>query len=48
MDLKKARVKELRNVLTSWGESCKGCTAKSDFIKRIEELKPKYLKKEEL
>eukprot|EP00462_Mataza_sp_D1_P004083 CAMPEP_0175107578 /NCGR_PEP_ID=MMETSP0086_2-20121207/12012_1 /TAXON_ID=136419 /ORGANISM="Unknown Unknown, Strain D1" /LENGTH=128 /DNA_ID=CAMNT_0016384399 /DNA_START=161 /DNA_END=547 /DNA_ORIENTATION=- len=45
IDLKKARVKELRNILSAWGETCKGCTAKSDFIRRIEELKPKYANK---
>lgn len=27
-------------------EVCKGCTEKSEFIKKIEELKPKYVKEE--
>ncbi|CAB3403345.1 unnamed protein product [Caenorhabditis bovis] len=46
IDLKKMRVKELKNILNDWGESCKGCTEKSEFIKKIEELKPKYVKDE--
>lgn len=46
IDLKKMRVKELKNILGEWGEACKGCTEKTDFIKRIEELKPKYVKDE--
>ncbi|CAO4375998.1 unnamed protein product [Caenorhabditis nigoni] len=46
IDLKKMRVKELKNILGEWGEACKGCTEKSEFIKRIEELKPKYVKDE--
>merc|ERR1712194_195288 len=43
MDLKKSRVKELKNVLQSWGEKCNGCTSKADYVKRIEELMPKYV-----
>ena len=27
-------------------QSCKGCTEKSEFIKKIEEVKPKYVKDE--
>ena len=46
IDLKKMRVKELKNILNEWGESCKGCTEKSEFIKKIEEVKPKYVKDE--
>ncbi|ETN79890.1 mesencephalic astrocyte-derived neurotrophic factor-like family protein [Necator americanus] len=46
IDLKKMRVKELKNILNEWGEVCKGCTEKSEFVKRIEELKPKYVKEE--
>jgi len=48
MDLKKARVKELKLVLSQWGEKCTGCTSKADYVKRIEELKPKYAAKAEL
>ncbi|CAI4228472.1 unnamed protein product [Auanema sp. JU1783] len=46
IDLKKMRVKELKNILLEWGETCKGCTEKTEFIKKIEELKPKYVKEE--
>ncbi|CAJ0959810.1 unnamed protein product, partial [Mesorhabditis belari] len=46
LDLKKMRVKELKNILNEWGEVCKGCTEKSEFIKKIEDLKPKYVKEE--
>ncbi|CAJ0604301.1 unnamed protein product [Cylicocyclus nassatus] len=46
IDLKKMRVKELKNILSEWGEACKGCTEKSEFVKKIEELKPKYVREE--
>lgn len=42
VDLKKLKVKDLRKVLEEWGESCKGCAEKSDFIRKITELMPKY------
>ncbi|XP_048404100.1 mesencephalic astrocyte-derived neurotrophic factor [Stegostoma tigrinum] len=42
VDLKKLRVKELRKILDEWGESCKGCAEKSDFIRKITDLMPKY------
>lgn len=50
VDLKKLKVRDLRKILSDWDESCDGCLEKGDFIKRIEELKPKYMtpKKEEL
>lgn len=43
-NLKKLRVSELKKILSSWGEdnACKGCAEKSDFIKEIEKLMPKY------
>ncbi|KAK7480912.1 hypothetical protein BaRGS_00027823 [Batillaria attramentaria] len=43
-DLKKLRVSELKKILSGWGEdnACKGCAEKSDFIKEIERLMPKY------
>ncbi|VDK59548.1 unnamed protein product [Anisakis simplex] len=46
VDLKKLRAKELKKILEDWGEYCKGCKEKSEFISRIEELKPKYVKTE--
>lgn len=46
VNLKKMRVKELKKILNNWGEECRGCIEKGDFIKRINELKPKYVKEE--
>jgi hypothetical protein len=45
IDLKKLRVKNLKTILNQWDESCDGCLEKSDFIRRIEELKPKHVGK---
>ncbi|KAK2861536.1 hypothetical protein Q5P01_001069 [Channa striata] len=42
VDLKKLKVKDLKKILEEWGESCKGCAEKSDFIRKIVELMPKY------
>lgn len=42
VDLKKLKVRDLKKILSDWDESCDGCLEKPDFIKRIEELKPKY------
>ncbi|XP_054004349.1 mesencephalic astrocyte-derived neurotrophic factor homolog [Hylaeus anthracinus] len=42
VDLKKLKVRDLKKILNDWDESCDGCIEKTDFIKRIEELKPKY------
>lgn len=41
-NLKKLKVKDLKKILSQWGEdgACKGCAEKSDFIKVIEELMP--------
>lgn len=46
VDLKKLKVKELKKILSDWEERCEGCIEKSDFIRRIEELKPKYVREE--
>ncbi|KAM4651264.1 mesencephalic astrocyte-derived neurotrophic factor [Discoglossus pictus] len=42
VELKKLRVKELKKILDDWGETCKGCAEKSDYIRKINELMPKY------
>ncbi|XP_017466615.1 PREDICTED: mesencephalic astrocyte-derived neurotrophic factor homolog [Rhagoletis zephyria] len=42
VDLKKLKVRDLKKILNDWDETCDGCLEKTDFIKRIEELKPKY------
>ena len=46
VDLKKLKVRDLKKILSDWDEICDGCLEKTDFIKRIEELKPKYVKTE--
>jgi len=47
IDLNKMRVKELKKILSDWGEQCgNGCLEKGDFIKKIELLKPKYVRDE--
>uniref|UniRef100_A0A8C4EAY8 Cerebral dopamine neurotrophic factor n=1 Tax=Dicentrarchus labrax TaxID=13489 RepID=A0A8C4EAY8_DICLA len=33
--LKKLRVAELRNILASWGEECRGCLEKHEFVSLI-------------
>jgi len=42
VDLKKLRVKQLKKILSDWDEECVGCLEKSDFIKRIEQLKKEH------
>lgn len=46
MDLKKLKVRDLKKILEDWGEVCKGCTEKTEFVAKIEELKPKFVKEE--
>lgn len=46
VDLKKLKVRELKKILSDWDEKCEGCLEKTDFIKRIEELKPQYMRDE--
>ena len=36
-------MKELKKILSDWDDECKGCVEKDDFIKRIEELKPRHV-----
>lgn len=42
VDLKKLKVRDLKKILSDWDETCEGCIEKTDFIKRIEELKPQH------
>jgi len=46
VDLKKLKVKDLKKILSEWDEACDGCLEKADFIRRIEELKPKHVRSE--
>ncbi|XP_043093696.1 cerebral dopamine neurotrophic factor isoform X2 [Puntigrus tetrazona] len=40
--LSKMRVLELKRVLASWGEECRACLEKSEFIDLIQEVAPKH------
>jgi hypothetical protein len=42
VDLKKLKVRDLKKIINDWGEDCQGCIEKSEFIQRIEELKPRH------
>merc|ERR1711992_318178 len=44
VDFKKLKVKDLKKILSDWDENCDGCLEKSDFIKRIEEVKPLHVR----
>jgi len=48
VDLKKLKVKELKKILSDWGEVCKGCYEKSDYVRTVEKFMPQYVKKSEL
>ncbi|XP_050345793.1 mesencephalic astrocyte-derived neurotrophic factor homolog [Nymphalis io] len=48
VDLKKLKVRDLKKILNDWDEVCDGCIEKTDFIKRIEELKPQYMGRSDL
>ncbi|XP_053107359.1 cerebral dopamine neurotrophic factor [Hemicordylus capensis] len=43
VDLSKMRVAELRKILDSWGEVCRACIEKTDFVNLIKELAPKHM-----
>ena len=43
VNLKKMRVKQLKNILANWDETCSGCLEKSDYIRRIEAVKNKHV-----
>ena len=46
VDLKKLKVRDLKKILADWDEICDGCLEKTDFIRRVEELKPKHMREE--
>ncbi|XP_078099295.1 cerebral dopamine neurotrophic factor [Sander vitreus] len=46
--LKKLRVLELRNILASWGEECRGCLEKHEFVSLIQEKAPLHAHSTEL
>ena len=43
VDFKKLKVNELKQILTDWGEQCRGCSEKADYIRLVEELLPKHV-----
>jgi len=43
MNFKKIKVKELKKILVDWGEVCKNCLEKDEFVKRVKEMMPKYV-----
>ncbi|XP_039285969.1 mesencephalic astrocyte-derived neurotrophic factor homolog [Nilaparvata lugens] len=46
VDLKKLKVRDLKKILNDWEEDCEGCLEKTDYIRRITELMPKYVRDE--
>jgi len=42
MDFDKLKIKQMKDLLTSWGEKCDGCAERSDFMRLIRKLLPKY------
>ncbi|XP_054721591.1 mesencephalic astrocyte-derived neurotrophic factor homolog [Uloborus diversus] len=46
VDLKKLKVRDLKKILSDWDERCEACLEKTDYIKKIEELKPLYTREE--
>lgn len=46
INFKKIKVKELKRILVDWGEVCKNCLEKDEFVKRVKELLPKFVPKE--
>lgn len=43
VDLWKMRAAELKQILHSWGEECRACAEKHDYVNLIKELAPKYV-----
>ncbi|KAM4747954.1 cerebral dopamine neurotrophic factor [Rhinophrynus dorsalis] len=41
-DLSKMKVAELKKILDSWGETCRACIEKTDFVELVKELAPRY------
>lgn len=42
LNLKKLKVGELKQILADWGETCRGCSEKDDYIRLVEDVLPKY------
>ena len=46
INFQKIKVKELKSILAKWGEVCKNCLEKAEFVNRVKELIPKHVPKE--
>lgn len=42
LNFQKLKVNDLKNILSEWNEQCKGCTEKSEYVRLVKELMPKY------
>lgn len=42
VDLRSLKVRELKKILRDWGEECKGCAEKTDFVDKIKQLMPAH------
>ena len=42
INLGKARIKVLKDILRRWGEKCKGCTSKKDLLDKIDAVREKH------
>lgn len=42
VDVNKLKVNDLKKILSDWGETCRGCSEKSDYVRMVKELLPKY------
>lgn len=48
VNIKKLKVKELKKILEDHGDSCRGCTEKSEFVKKVEKIRDEVVNKSEL
>ena len=37
----------MKKILVDWGEVCKNCLEKDEFVKRVKETMPKHVPKEQ-
>jgi len=47
INFKKIKVKELKKILTDWGEVCKNCLEKDEFVKQVKLSMPNHVPKEQ-
>jgi hypothetical protein len=44
LDFTKLRVKELKDILSEWGEKCERCSEKQEYLDLIKKVMPKHVK----